>query len=409
MSIRKSRGTNVPAAITTTEPGARRLSVAADCAALADAASPYWPSAIAGPAKGGASNLAGEALIGVIAGSLGGVVLFFGYLAMKTPPDADPSLATSPPSSTSAAGILQSKPGAKGGASPGAASGASTGGWRHKAGIRMRKITMALDQFSLVHKIDPYRSPVQVATPLGGTCSLLGIVTLLAIWAILILQRAENNVGSTVKVDAAGEEQLVLASTSKRGSTSSGLSGIHVIIAAAGEPGAGGCSSVVSWKTDGLYQGEFLHSVTSCGAVAQHIFACPDCVVTAGSTIEAVLPWSCQAVLVQTVAASVDGELTIRSSTAAPPSPDASAGSTTDVKLLSSVAVAVPPMLLLQNDTTQKGNQVTRGYRLLAGSASRSMRTVSVDTFTPSTATVRISVDLEPSGIYQVRHLPSLH
>lgn len=63
--------------------------------------------------------------------------------------------------------------------------------------------------------------------------------------------------------------------------------------------------------------------------------------------------------------------------------------------------VSVPPMLLLQNDTMKTGFPVTRGYRLLAGSASTALRTVAVDAFAPSTASVRVIVDLQTSGIYQ--------
>lgn len=401
-AIRGSRGTNVPAAVSAAEQSARALSAASACAALAEAAQPYWPSTAAAGASsgGGSSSLAEEALIGIIAGALGGVVLFFGYLAMKTPPDAE---AEGVGSNTGAAAVMQARPAGKGSAKPLTGASGAQAGCRHRAGIRMRKVTMLVDQFSLGHKVDRRSSPVQEPTPLGGTCSLLGIVTLLAIWAILILQRAQNNVGKTVSIDAAGEEQLSLAASSQRGSSSSGLAGIHVIIAAAGESGPDGCATLVSWRAAGLYAGSFTHSVTSCGAVAQHVFACQDCVVTAGSQLEAVLPWSCQAVVVNTVAASVDGQLTMRASEAAAPVPDTSGGTAAaDVQLLASVSVAVPPMLLLQNDTTQNSFPVTRGYRLLAGSATRTTRTVGVDTFTPSTATVRVSVDLEPSGIYQV-------
>lgn len=227
-------------------------------------------------------------------------------------------------------------------------------------------------------------------------------MTLAAIWAILILQRADNNIARSVTIDAAGEEQLRLASAAAHKPSSSRLTGLHIVITAAGEPGD--CASLVSWRGAGLYAGQFTHEVQTCGVIAQHSFACSDCIVNSASVLEAVLPWSCQSLFLQAIAVGEDGELSTRNASATAPAPGPN-GDPTLVQLLASVDADVPPMLLLQNDTTQKGFPKTRGYRLLGGGVSQTTRTVEVDGFTPATATVRVSVKLAPSGIYQAIQL----
>lgn len=380
-ALLRSRGTSIPLALQTTAlTGVRMLDTAADCAALATAGAPYWSNAVL-PATPPTPNtsLAGEALIGVIAGALGGVVLFFGFLAMKTPPDAEAAVLSTEKTLSSAA--------------------PATGGWRHRAGIRMRKLTKVVDMFALEHKLDPHHSPVLEPTPLGGTCSLLSIVTLLAIWAILILQRSKDNILRTVAVDAASEDKFNVAAAAATAPSSSGIAGMHVVVAAAGEPGA--CGTPVSWSASGLHAGAFSLTSRTCGIAAQHVFTCPGCIVTSGSALEVVLPWSCQAVYVQMIAASEEGELSVRNVTAAAPTP-AEGADASSVKLLSALEINAPSMMLLQNDTTQKGFPMTRGYRLLGGTATRSTRLVTAELFTPATATVRIGINLEPVGIYQV-------
>lgn len=114
----------------------------------------------------------------------------------------------------------------------------------------------------------------------------------------------------------------------------------------------------------------------------------------------------------QAFAVSVDGQVTVRNITALAPLPAASASSAgsdgtgssaSAVKLIAAVDAFVPLMLLIQNDTTKEGFPTTRGYRLLDGSLALTTRTVQSDAFVPATSLVRVTLRLDPSGIYQVR------
>lgn len=207
------------------------------------------------------------------------------------------------------------------------------------------------------------------------------------------------------------------------------------MVAVAGEPGA--CAALVSWRASGLYSGAFTHSVRTCGALAMHFFVCPDCVVTVGSALSVVLPWSCQAMLLRGVAVGTDGVVSSRNASAFVPIPKAAAtsasapspstgtgmmtddtvdvgldaddGNTVDedpasVTLLFAVESFLTPVLLLQNDTTGEDGKeaLARGYRLLGGHVTRTEQTYTADSFMPATAAVHLTLNLEPSGFYQV-------
>lgn len=223
-ALRSSKGATIPAALQSTPPGRARLlqagggggGNAGGCAALATAAEPYWaadaPAALVAPSG---SFLNSEVLIGVVAGCFGAAILLLGLLAMKALPDAAATLVAkrAAPSATTSAGCC------------------------HRSGALMRKVTVAVDQFALQHKVDRRKSPVYEPTPLGGTCSLLGFLALAALWAILIVQRVQNNISRQTAVDAASRQQLQLASTSAQVTSATGLSGIHIVLHAVGEPG----------------------------------------------------------------------------------------------------------------------------------------------------------------------------
>lgn len=405
-ALLESRGASAPPVLALPVAGgggARALSVGGpSCDALYRASLPYVPAPPAAPSTW-VSSYKGEVTIGAVAGALGIAVLVAGLLAMTTHPEAAAAAVVAPEQAAgkSASAGAAAPPGSSAQQAPPASPptrAAARHGCRHRAGACLRRWLMEADQFSLVHKVEPFRSPLEVETPLGGTCTILGALAILAIWAVLILQRAQNNVQRTITVDAAFDDQQVQAVAATQQASSSGVTGLHVIVTAAGEPGE--CANLVSWRSGGLFAGTFTHSVTSCGVAAQHVFSCPDCVVTAGSTLEAVLPWSCQALLMQAVAVSELGEMSIRSAAAAAPAPAPDADPTV-VTLLAAVDADVPPMLLLQNDTTKDGSPTTRGYRLLPGSIALATRDVQVDDFTPAIASVRLAVNLSPSGIYQ--------
>lgn len=433
----------------------------AQCAALAAAAGPYWRAAAAAVATpvpvGGLIIHKGQASIWGTVGLAALVVLVLGCIAMRAPPVPLP-LPAGPASGTQATGdaAASAVAGSKGAAAD--ASGTLAARPRLQplhtrvaagVGDRLRRVLMAMDCFSLQHKVERRQSPVREPPPLGGICSLWGILALIGFAAVLILQRAEDNTTRTVAVDTGGDLQLVLARGAARSASNSegSLSGIHAVVAVVGEPGA--CAALVSWRASGLYSGTFTHSVRTCGALAVHFFVCPDCVVTIGSALSVLLPWSCQAMLLRSVAVGTDGVVSSRNASAFAPIPQATAaspaasasdgslgslggsdmmaddaidtglgadgGNTVDedpasVTLLSAVESCLTPVLLLQNDTTGEDGKeaLTRGYRLLGGHVTRTEQTYTADSFTPATAAVHLTLNLEPSGFYQVRSIRAI-
>lgn len=408
------------------------------CSALAVAAGPYWRAAAAAIATpvpvGGLTIHKGQASIWGLVGSISLLVLVLGCVAMRTPPAEEQTAEVSDAVTTTGSGSEASK------SAPATAStvAGSTdrgdpqvrSGLRQRisasVGGRLRRVFMTVDRFALQHKVERRQSPLREPTPLGGMCSLWGILTLIGFAAVLILQRAEDNTSRTVAVDTGGDLQLMLARAATRSASNSegSLAGIHTLVAVVGEPGA--CASLVSWRASGLYSGSFSHSVRTCGSLAMHFFMCPDCVVTVGSALSVVLPWSCQAMLLRGVAVGTDGVVSSRNATAFAPIPQAQSApvaspdgsddgfnvgldgdNTVDedaasVTLLSMIEASLTPVLLLQNDTTGEDGKeaLARGYRLLGGHVTRKDQTYTADSFTPATAAVHLTVNLEPSGFY---------
>lgn len=281
-------------------------------------------------------------------------------------------------------------------------------------GCTARSALLTADLFGVKHVVPPYAAPRRIRTPFGGCCTLLAALLVATYWAVLISQRVSNPYLLTRNVAGLSQEQLQLPVQASGGVSSTGLKGIHVLVTAAGEQGA--CNAV-NWTATGLVAGQFtLASSATCGAVSQHAFVCPGCVVQGSSLLSLDLDWSCQALLMEAYSVSPEGVVTSVAqaatadeddtvAVAASPSSSSSSSSSdaaTTVQLLTYVEWAPQPMLLLRTDqtaATAAANR-TRGYALLGGSYKARLTEVQSDGFFPGTLRLDVAVVLAPSSIY---------
>lgn len=279
-------------------------------------------------------------------------------------------------------------------------------------GCTARSALLSVDLFGVKHLVPPYASPRRVRTPFGGCCTLLAVLLIASYWAVLITQRQSNPYLMTRNVAGLSQEQLQLPVQAGGGVSSTGLKGIHVLVTAAGESGA--CAAV-NWTASGLVAGQFsLASSATCGAVSQHAFVCPGCVVQGSSLLSLSLHWSCQALLMEAYSVSPEGVVTsvARAATASAEETSvvaASSGSASGsgsisseatVQLLSYVQWEPQPMLLLRTDATTATVNRTRGYALLGGGYKARLTTVQADGFLPQSLSMSVAVVLAPTSIY---------
>lgn len=245
---------------------------------------------------------------------------------------------------------------------------------------------------------------MSVPTVLGGIIATLALVCIVALWAVLGVQRQQVPYVYSTSIGGLSEEQQTLPVGAAPGVAVSGLSGISIIVTAAS--GTGSCGNM-RWEAVQLLGGSFnLSSSASCGKVAQHVFSCPDCVLMHGSRLLVRLPWDCQAIALEAYGVSSIGAVTVWSTIASPDVRPAAVGTPINqpVWLLSSVRWEVVPMLNLQtlfSSSTAKPSRL-RGYDALGGTLHSGTTMIFADEFLPRTLLhVDVSIDLSPSPIYQ--------
>lgn len=269
-------------------------------------------------------------------------------------------------------------------------------------GCTARSSLLTADLFGARHLVPPFAAPRRVRTPLGGCCTLLSLLLVATYWAVLIAQRQSAPELFSRSVGGLSQEQLQLPVQAVGGQSATGLVGLHVIVTAAGEAGA--CRAA-NWTDSGLLAGHFtLVSSASCGTLAQHVFACPGCVVQGSSLLRLSMDWSCQALLFQSYAVSPDGIVTFwddAAATGTATATSAAANSTSaTVQLLSYVSWEPQPMLLLRTDNTKTPAIRTRGYALLGGPLLARTSQVVADSFLPSAQRLDVDIILSPASIY---------
>lgn len=190
------------------------------------------------------------------------------------------------------------------GPAPGAAQENNT----QSCGSRLLK---RVDAFGMKHQVKEGTSPVKRSTALGGAFSIAAIVALLAIWSIIVLQREENNIIESSAVDGLSEDALQSAAQLPAASVG-GFSGLYFVVSAVGDGSK--CLNATAAAT-GLFTGSATVTSSMCGAVAQHVISCPDCVVGPESKVTLDLDFSCQGFLVQAYSVAPGPLASVRSLT----------------------------------------------------------------------------------------------
>lgn len=256
--------------------------------------------------------------------------------------------------------------------------------------------------FLVACRLPKLKGPLSVPTVLGGVCAALGFVTIVALWAVLGVQRNQVPYVFASSISGLSEEQRSLPAQGVAGVSASGLSGISILMTAASASGA--CANI-TWDVVDLYAGSFrLQSSASCGMLAQHEFTCPDCVLQPGSRLLARLPWTCQAMAFQAYGVSAIGGMTTWATTAAPDVEVVASASQQNavVRLLSRVSWEVVPMLHMQIDMTRSSPSSARGYQVLGGTLLTTEALFYADAFLlTNTEPVDVVIDLSPASIYQ--------
>lgn len=269
----------------------------------------------------------------------------------------------------------------------------ATAAWGHVGHGRAATLLRAVDRFALSHEVEEGSPLLKRSTPLGGGCTLLSFVTLAAVWAVVIMQRNNDNVLVQASVvglstDALLEAARVPPSLPKGGG---GGAPLVLIIAAEGEPGA--CDSL-TWSSDGMSSsfGWELESTSPSPQRAVHKLSCADCLLHPSARLAARLHWSCQSVYLRLEAADVDGAVHTLEATSA--SPNATAA-TLVARLMWTHA------LMLQVKTDTVNGVQGRGYVPLPPAATWEWTDSTPSSgLLPLTAAVALDIPMPPPSTY---------
>ncbi len=232
--------------------------------------------------------------------------------------------------------------------------------------------------------------------PLGGTCTLLGAITFFTLSLVLVLQRESNNVNKIESVVALTDERRSFALAVPVFSAAPWGSGIQVRVLASGNGAV--CASELTWSASNT--GWIHTSTTSCGesSASQLVFKCADCALTPTSTLNIILPYSCQSLLIE--AAAIDGSGAVTAF--ALPSEETTA---TPGTLLSSISWTLPTLLSIVNSSIASLPSA-RGYTLTKLSPDVKIHTLTPSStglaVIPTASTISIVISLPLNTFYAV-------
>lgn len=261
---------------------------------------------------------------------------------------------------------------------------------------RVRAVFLAVDMFSRSHAVPDGSAVVKQSTTFGGTCTLLGAITIASLGAALVARRSFDNILQTQSITVADSSLLLdmtaitPATTADQHAQRSGLE-IQLVV----EGNTGDCDHPLRWTAAGLQHGSFTLSSASCGSTARHVFSCADCLFGPGSSLVLTMRWSCQSVLISAASVAVDGSVTRVAV--------ASQHAATD--FLSTFAWSVSPFLQVQRDEYTSSTPVTtRGYQLVAGAVTTTNLVSGVEggyrVILPDVSPVTVALDLSPQATY---------
>jgi hypothetical protein len=229
------------------------------------------------------------------------------------------------------------------------------------------RVSQALDMYSLSHRVDPEKSPVNRSTAAGGVFTLLGLTGVATYAAYMVLQWQDSNTLVQRSLDAidggawGAARGLPWAAAPLPGAPAA--TGLLLRLTLDGEPGA--CAAPLAPPTaSGLLRGSWalVGAVPDCGGsgVSQLTYACADCDVGPSAALSFSFHYSCQSLLLEAAAvpAYPAGEASVLVAAAA-----ATAAAPSGGGLLSAVTWEAPPLLTQCRDSVSAGGVASkRGY-----------------------------------------------
>jgi serine/threonine-protein kinase len=211
----------------------------------------------------------------------------------------------------------------------------------------------AVDLFSMKHRVEDKRSPINEATPLGGLFTLMGFTTLITYAAYMVVMWLQDNTLAQKSLATMGPSVWgELAALPWVAPTSfSSLGSLALRLTIDGNPGA--CAVPLSMTTTGLDSGSFVRTSTpDCGGtgISQHTLTCPGCRLTSDTALSLVFDYSCQSMLLEALGSSpaYPGPLSISTISA----PTARTASPKPGALLTSLTWQLTPVLSVLWDNT---------------------------------------------------------
>ena len=181
------------------------------------------------------------------------------------------------------------------------------------------------DLFNMAPAVAEDTAPLRKSSSIGGACTMLALATFATATAVLTLQRAADNVAVARSIDVLSAQNATFAALPFASVPPWGQ-GIQIRVTASGEPGVGepgasrgapgACATPLSWVGAGLDAGTWAllsRGSAPCGAAAtsaQLVFSCAACTLTVESTLDIVLPYSCQSLLIEVGALDANGTVT---------------------------------------------------------------------------------------------------
>ncbi len=258
-----------------------------------------------------------------------------------------------------------------------------------QAHLRLERLLLKVDSFSMDHDVPTGNSPVNTPSALGGACTLLSWVAFLCLSTVFVLQYAYAN----VSVQTALTTLLSANPFSRSGRFAAPVvasplapslrSGVQVRILA--QEGAG-CSVLAEGSfTSGSHSDWVLAPPTDCGDGRTLLtLSCPVCSFSAVSVLKFYLPYTCQSFFME--ALGVDS-LGVVNSVVFPPSSSAA----TQTTLLSSLSWTVQVLGTILEDKIR--GEVIQGYQLFA-TAAESTAIPAGASVIPSLASVAVTIAL---------------
>ena len=229
---------------------------------------------------------------------------------------------------------------------------------------RLNAALASIDSFSkngVVGVGEPLRNAPRAN---GGAFTLLGGIAFATLTSVLALERSANNVNANRAIDVLGATQLAAIAGLPFASAPPWGAGLQIRVTASGEPGL--CAAPLAWSFRGLDAGAWALASPAaappppCGASAptsaQLVFSCPACTLTAASSLDVTLHYSCQSLLLEVGA--LDANFTVTSLTLPPASTRGAPGA-----LLSSVTWTLQPLVSVLSSSVASAAS-SRGYAL---------------------------------------------